>query len=212
MKWLKKVAATPLDNIAKVIDSLVEATGDRTNAPSIHAVRGGLNDVWQNVYPVGAIYMSVNDVNPSTIFGGTWNRIKDRFLLASGDTYESGVTGGNATQTFTPDGTVGGHALTVPELPKHIHLYAPYYPTDSGVGADFYHVASGSDIDIPKVKKNIADYEDWTVENIFREGTKNPSKTEAAANEEHDHNFTGAEMTLNTMPPYLTVNVWVRVA
>ena len=212
MKWLKKVAATPLDNIAKVIDSLVEATGDRTNAPSIHAVRGGLNDVWQNVYPVGAIYMSVNDVNPSTIFGGTWVRIKDRFLLASGDNYASGVTGGADSQTFTPSGTIGGHAITVPELPKHIHLYAPYYPRDEGVMADFYHVASGNDVDIPKMGKNQADYTDWTLDNIFYDGTQNPAKTEHAASEEHDHDFTGAETTINTMPPYLSVNVWVRTA
>lgn len=35
MKWLKKVAATPLTNIAKVIDSVAESTNDRRNAPSI---------------------------------------------------------------------------------------------------------------------------------------------------------------------------------
>ncbi|MCI6090650.1 MAG: hypothetical protein MR695_08805 [Solobacterium sp.] len=50
-------------------------------------------------YPVGSIYMSVNDVNPSTLFGGTWEKIKDRFLLASGDTYTTGNTGGEAAHT-----------------------------------------------------------------------------------------------------------------
>ena len=32
-------------------------------------------------YPVGAIYMSVDSTNPGSIFGGTWEQIKGRFLL-----------------------------------------------------------------------------------------------------------------------------------
>lgn len=52
-------------------------------------------------YPVGSIYMSVNDINPSNFFGGTWEQIKDRFLLASGTTYKNGATGGSATQTIS---------------------------------------------------------------------------------------------------------------
>ena len=35
------------------------------------------------VYPVGSIYMSVNSVDPSTLFGGTWSRIEENNL---GDT------------------------------------------------------------------------------------------------------------------------------
>jgi hypothetical protein len=30
------------------------------------------SDILSYVYPVGSIYMSVNNVNPSTLFGGTW--------------------------------------------------------------------------------------------------------------------------------------------
>ena len=45
MKWIKKVAETPLASIAKVIDSLQQTANDRLNAPSIHAVRKGLHDV-----------------------------------------------------------------------------------------------------------------------------------------------------------------------
>lgn len=49
-------------------------------------------------YPVGSIYMSVLNVNPTNYFGGTWEQIKDVFLLASGDTYKVGSTGGSATK------------------------------------------------------------------------------------------------------------------
>ena len=63
-----------------------------------------------NPYPIGAIYMSTNSTNPSTLFGGTWEQIKDRFLLAAGDSYTNGATGGEAS-----------HTLTVNEIPSHNH-------------------------------------------------------------------------------------------
>ena len=52
------------------------------------------------IYPVGSIYMSVNSADPGTLFGGTWERIKDRFLLSAGDTYAAGNTGGSAKATL----------------------------------------------------------------------------------------------------------------
>ena len=48
------------------------------------------------IYPVGSIYMSVNATSPASLFGGTWEQLKDRFLLAAGDTYAAGSTGGEA--------------------------------------------------------------------------------------------------------------------
>lgn len=52
------------------------------------------------IYPVGSIYMSVNSADPGTLIGGTWERIKDRFLLSAGDTYAAGNTGGSAKATL----------------------------------------------------------------------------------------------------------------
>lgn len=42
MKWIKKVASTPLETIARVIDSLDSGADATTNAPSIHAVNDAL--------------------------------------------------------------------------------------------------------------------------------------------------------------------------
>ena len=60
--------------------------------------------------PIGSIYLSVNNTNPSTYFGGTWVQIKDRFLLCCGNTYSAGSTGGEVT-----------HKLTTSEMPSHGH-------------------------------------------------------------------------------------------
>ena len=73
-------------------------------------LRIGGTDVLLKVYPVGSIYISVNNTNPGTLFGGTWEQIKDTFLLSAGDTYEAGSTGGEATV-----------ALQVNNLPPHNH-------------------------------------------------------------------------------------------
>ena len=86
------------------------------------------------VYPVGSIYWSSKNTNPGTLFGGTWTQIKDRFILAAGDSYSNGATGGAATVTltvsnmpshkhsFTPSGTVSSHSHTGP---SHTHSFTP---------------------------------------------------------------------------------------
>ena len=71
----------------------------------------------ENMYPIGSIYMSCSDTNPSVIFGfGTWELIKDTFLLGAGDVYEAGSTGGEAT-----------HQLSVEEMPSHAHYEVVHF-------------------------------------------------------------------------------------
>lgn len=62
------------------------------------------------IYPVGSIYMSVNSISPATLFGGTWQAISGRFILAAGGNYPLGTTGGSATKQ-----------LSVNEMPIHTH-------------------------------------------------------------------------------------------
>lgn len=80
-----------------------------------------------NPYPVGSIYMSVNDVNPANLFGGTWEQIEDTFLLSSGSTYINGDTGGEAT-----------HNLTQAELPSFSHSISRVYPSSQSVSQYLY--------------------------------------------------------------------------
>lgn len=67
-------------------------------------------------------WVSPDPTSPAELFGGTWEQIKDRYILAAGDTYASGSTGGEAT-----------HTLTVDEMPQHIHSlgYMYKYAADS---------------------------------------------------------------------------------
>ena len=99
-KWIKKVLETPIGTKGKVIDALGGTKDERANAPSIRAVK---NDMFNLIYPVGSIYMSVNSTDPGTLFGGTWEQIEDRFLLAAGSTYAAGTTGGTKTHSHNLD-------------------------------------------------------------------------------------------------------------
>lgn len=97
------------------IINIKNTAGDWEEMP---ALQGNPDDFINLVYPVGSIYMSVNDVSPSTLFGGTWEKIEDTFLLASGSTFALGQTGGEKT-----------HALTINEIPSHEHsenITSPY--------------------------------------------------------------------------------------
>lgn len=90
------------------------------------------------VYPVGSIYMSVNNTNPATLFGfGTWEQIKDTFLLSAGDTYTAGATGGEAT-----------HTLTTQEIPPHNHYLASNTPSGSANSISVLSVNQGQDTNI----------------------------------------------------------------
>lgn len=95
----------------------------------------------QMVYPVGSIYMSVNSTSPATLFGGTWERIQDTFLLAAGTNHAAGSTGGEEN-----------HALTVNEMPTHHHeglywgtLSTPLCLNSGGNPLRLSHTGSGAE-------------------------------------------------------------------
>ena len=98
-----------------------------SNAISNKTVTKEFKNILNIIYPIGSIYISAVSTSPSTLFGGTWERIKDKFLLASGDNYTAGATGGEAA-----------HTLTVDEIPSHSHpMYAYSDGGDLANGSDY---------------------------------------------------------------------------
>lgn len=75
-------------------------------------------------HPVLSYYMSDDPTDPGTLFGGTWARIKDRFLWAMGDSDTVGATGGSKTVTLTSN-----------QMPSHTHTFT---------GTAHSHTISGS--------------------------------------------------------------------
>ena len=136
--WLQTTEATDLGRTPGKIAVLDESgwVYYRT-PPELLADLGTqtLDQILGLVYPVGSIYMSINNVSPATLFGGKWVQIKGRFLLGASDVYKANTTGGEAT-----------HALTTDEMPEHRHSI--YYPNSGGPYGDAaisYPEGSGTD-------------------------------------------------------------------
>lgn len=155
----------------------------------------------KELFPIGSIYINVNTTNPGTIFGGTWEQIKDTFLLCSGNTYGNGTTGGSATHLHS----TAGHTLTVAEMPKHAHavtsrMYNQGYNNGSAFTIDnYWNDPAGSDFYVLQQKMVTASVTDGYQVGALPTGGSNS----------HSHGNTGSTSTL---PPYLAVTVWKRIA
>ena len=88
------------------------------------------------LYPIGSIYMSIQSTNPSTFFGGTWERIAKGKTLVGVDENDtdfnvSSKTGGEKT-----------HKLTIDEMPSHNHSVNSRATTFADTGS--YNPQQGS--------------------------------------------------------------------
>ena len=82
--------------VSNVLINFVNNQNNRTRTGAVLEA-SQIHNLIDVVYPVGSIYMSVNTVSPSVLFGfGVWEKIEDKFLLGSGTTYTNGSTGGSA--------------------------------------------------------------------------------------------------------------------
>lgn len=91
---------------------IVDVSDDETKK----ITAGSIIDI---IYPVGSIYMSVNNTSPAVLFGGTWQQIEGRTLVGVG----TGTDANNTSVSFTAEQTGGEytHTLLTNEMPSHSH-------------------------------------------------------------------------------------------
>lgn len=138
---------------------------------------------WANkFFPVGSIYMSVDSTSPASFLGGTWEQIKDRFLLGAGDTYRAGETGGN---------TIHSHNLN--------NGYA--------------EVAFGWEQDTNRLMMSLKTVPNY-VTNTYNGASYWPDPTGTAYRGSNYMATTlgGTTDAQTTLPPYIVVYIWKRIA
>lgn len=101
-----------------------------TTVPSLTVGSKSLLDL---TYPVGAIYMSVVNTSPATLFGGTWA------VWGTGRVPVAVDTGQTEFDTVEKTGGAKTHTLTVGEMPSHAHDTNIFF---SGTGIVHYSVSA----------------------------------------------------------------------
>ena len=86
----------------------------------LDVVGSDISSLLLEMRPIGSLYWSSQNISPASLFGGTWTQITDKFVLAAGDAYAVGSSGGEAT-----------HTLTVAEMPSHNHGGASGGPSNN---------------------------------------------------------------------------------
>lgn len=117
VRWLYKLLGTT------DISGLGEGKAKGTVTGAISKLNTDLVD---RVYPVGSIYISVISTDPGELFGGTWEVWGTGCVPVGVD--ESGTnfniaekTGGSASISYTPGGSISGTAISIDQMPQHNH-------------------------------------------------------------------------------------------
>lgn len=202
-----------------------------TSVTKVFNVLMPLSNVAAQIYPVGSIYMNTTNVNPGTLFGGTWEQIQGRFLLGQSSWHAAGSTGGaesvtlSAAQLPAHTHSIPAHTHTVPNhthtVPAHTHT-----ATTASAGAHTHRVAHA--------KVSTVGTATWAAQSS--DAGNSYATTSAGA---HTHSITvaskdafsttssgtcttgstsgtsgsvGSGNAVSIMPPFLTVYIWKRTA
>lgn len=163
-----------------------------------------LADIFNAIYPVGTIHMSVTNTNPATQFGGTW--------VAWGSGRVPVGVDGAQTEFDTVEETGGEktHALSTAELPSHSHAAGTLATSSAG---NHNHNVDGN----------------WSIgimsNTTAGSGSANRYTNSADSNNRftttngaHTHDISGSTAAVgsgtahNNLQPYITCYMWKRTA
>lgn len=177
---------------------------------------------FDDIYPVGSIYMSVNNVNPAALFGGSWEALAGgRCLIGADKTHALGSMGGEEN-----------HALSIAELPAHKHdtdvknagghkhnrgtmeITGTFAADDSARAGHHGELPTGAFYDAGRVNLDLDSSSGSGTRVGFKASNSWTGETSSAGS--HTHSIaidnTGDGKAHNNMQPYLAVNIWKRTA
>lgn len=187
------------------------------------------------IYPVGSVYMSVQNTSPSVLFGGTWNKIEGKYILAADFRNKAGSTGGSEKVTLSEE-NLPPHAHDGPEhlhtVPNHTHTIAQhshsascssggthshkgYYRSDSKSGGSQHR--QGSKATHNGLTDGIITQDAGNHSHSITIGNGGTTQTGNDGSCLTDvkkgiTGITGGGLPIEIKPPYIAVNMWIRTA
>ncbi len=149
----------------------------------------------QTIYPVGSIYLSVNETNPSTYFGGSWELWGSGKCIVGVDTTQAEFnsvekTGGSKEVTLTTS-QIPSHSHGLSGTGAHTHTFTGFLQT--------YGISNGTYKAVSHIR-----YE--------ADGSAVPPSMNSSGGHSHSISNTGGSAAHTNLQPYITCYMWKRTA
>lgn len=171
-----------IDAKTKDIDTNIKTLHDSIIGTDGNVVFYNKQEVLLAVHPVGSIFLSTDGTEPAELYGGTWEQIKDVFLLGASNTYPVKSTGGEAT-----------HKLTESELPN--------------ITGEVEFQSDGNSQGVLNGANGAFKLNQMSLGAFYPNNRRNEDGTARR----FKMSF-GSDLPHNNMPPYYSVYIWRRVA
>ena len=212
-KFYKKIANNGNDNDYELVGEI-----GVDGIPLKDYINQRFQSILGEMYPVGSIYLSVKNENPSSKFGGTWvawgsGRVPVGVNSSDSSFNSVEKTGGSKTHnhTITVNNkaafTSGSTSLTTAQLPK---VFGTITMHGGSEGSNIYTMAGCF-----KAAKTARGYRTCTgviggATSVgvfeFNNGGKGQSHTHSIPT----HNHTASSNSPTALPPYITCYMWKR--
>lgn len=154
------------------------------------------SELFDLIYPVGSIYLTVSDTNPSTLFGGTWVRWGKGRAIVGEDSSDS---------DFTPV----EHTYGSKNFQKHNHCVTINNTTGLTGTLTFKTYSSATSCEGDMFVQT------WSDSGVTPSGTSKDKNVTVSVNANHKHTGTIDEHgtgTCGNLQPYIVCYTWKRTA
>ena len=221
-----KVAGT--SNLTNIVQGMAGSVNTAVNtannaANTAEQVKVEMDAVTNKLWPVGSIYISVNNANPASFFGGSWTAFATGRTIVGGDTRQGEF---NAVEKSGGHKELQSHAHGmnnhVHSLNNHTHTVPNHVHTMQGAGNHYHYLGINKDA----VQKGTS----YNKPNNFESGSTS-YKSNTTGNHAHTMNSSGTCTTggnsgntggnsgnttstgggnAGNLQPYITVYMWKR--
>ena len=163
---------------------------------------GNFKTIFDYVYPVGSIYMSVSSTNPGRLFGGTWTAWGTGRVPVGINASDSNFS------TVEKTGGESSHKLTISEMPSHNHKTDASVIETTLLGKE----GSGTNYEVGTITETVNYTETKNTTQKLLPGSGPGlsliTKVEAA----YGVPAQGGDTAHNNLQPYIVCYMWKRTA